>query len=105
MKYGLRALARNPGFTLVSVIALTLGIGANSAIFSVVHAVLLRPLPFPAPDRLISVWENNRARGWHQDVVTPLDFIDWRNTNGSFAARRAPGLGWTTMAAPLRRSR
>lgn len=50
----------------------------------------LRPLPFPAPDRLMSVWQNNRVRGWHQDVVTPLDFIDWRNTNRSFAARVDP---------------
>ena len=85
VKYGLRALARNPGFTLVAVVALALGIGANSAIFSVVNAVLLRPLPYPAPDRLMSVWQNNRVRGWHQDVVTPLDFIEWRDENRSFA--------------------
>jgi putative ABC transport system permease protein len=89
VKHGLRALARNPGFTLVAVVALALGIGANSAIFSVVNAVLLRPLPYPEPDRLMSVWQNNRVRGWHQDVVTPLDFIEWREGNRSFASMAA----------------
>ncbi|HEV8702066.1 MAG TPA: ABC transporter permease [Candidatus Polarisedimenticolia bacterium] len=89
MKYALRALVRNPGFTLVAVVALALGIGANSAIFSVVNAVLLRPLPYPEPDRLMSVWQNNRVRGWHQDVVTPLDFIEWRDTSRSFASMAA----------------
>ena len=89
VKYGLRALGRNPGFTLVAVVALALGIGANSAIFSVVNAVLLRPLPYPAPDRLMSVWQNNRVRGWHQDVVTPLDFIEWRDESRSFASMAA----------------
>jgi len=89
VKYGLRALVRNPGFTLVAVVALALGIGANSAIFSVVNSVLLRPLPYPAPDRLMSVWQNNRVRGWHQDVVTPLDFIEWRDESRSFASMAA----------------
>jgi putative ABC transport system permease protein len=89
VKYALRALVRNPGFTLVAVVALALGIGANSAIFSVVNAVLLRPLPYPEPDRLMSVWQNNRVRGWHQDVVTPLDFIEWRDTSRSFASMAA----------------
>src|SRR5439155_4267292 len=54
------------------------------AIFSVVNAVLLRPLPFPEPDRLMSVWQNNSVRGWHKDVVTPADFIDWRRDARSF---------------------
>ena len=84
VKFGLRALAKNAGFTAVAVLALALGIGANSAIFSVVNAVLLRPLPFPGPDRLMSVWECNAVRGWHKDVVTPADFIDWRRDARTF---------------------
>src|SRR5215510_13417956 len=84
LKFGLRSLAKSPGFTLVAVLAVALGIGANSAIFSVVNAVLLRPLPFPEPGGLMSVWQNNSVRGWHKDVVTPADFVDWRREARSF---------------------
>src|SRR6185295_14605050 len=66
-----------------------LGIGANSAIFSVVNTVLLRPLPFARSDRLMSVWQNNSVRGWHKDVVTPADYIDWRREAGSFDSMAA----------------
>ena len=86
VRYALRTLVKNPGFTLVAVLALALGIGANSAIFSVVNTVLLRPLPFPEPDRVMTVWQNNVKRGWHKDVVTPGDFIDWRDQNHVFDA-------------------
>jgi putative ABC transport system permease protein len=84
LKFGLRSLAKSPGFTAVAVLAVALGIGANSAIFSVVNAVLLRPLPFPEADGLVSVWQNNSVRGWHKDVVTPADFVDWRRDARSF---------------------
>lgn len=89
VKYALRALVRNPGFTLVAVVALALGIGANSAIFSVVNAVLLRPLPYAEPERLMTVWQNNLKRGWHEDVVTPADYLDWREQNHVFEAMAA----------------
>ena len=82
--YGLRMLRRNPGFTAVAVLTLALGIGANTAIFSVVNAVMLRPLPFEEPDRLVYVWESNPGRGWPRFSVSPPNFMDWRVQNLSF---------------------
>src|SRR6185369_15659319 len=63
---------------------LALGIGANSAIFSVVNAVLLRPLPYPEPSRLVSVWEQKRSRGDEHNVIAPANFIAWQEQTTSF---------------------
>jgi putative ABC transport system permease protein len=76
-------MMRNPGFTVVAVLALALGIGANTAIFSVVNAVLVQPLPFAEPDRLVWVWGNIR-NGGNRASVAPLDFLDYREQNESF---------------------
>src|SRR2546425_2984748 len=82
LKYGIRMLLKTPGFTIVAVIALTLGIGADSAIFSVVNAVLLRPLPYPESDRLVILRERS-AQLEGMSVAYP-NFIDWREQNSSF---------------------
>lgn len=84
VRYGLRMLWKSPGLTLIAVAALALGIGANTAIFSVVNTVLLRPLPFPEPDRLMTVWENNLQRGITKNSVSYPDFADWRAQNHLF---------------------
>src|ERR671936_1981261 len=84
IRYGFRMLLRKPGFTAVAILALALGIGANMAIFSVVNAVLLRPLPFKEPERLITVWERNPKQGYDQNVAAPANFADWKAQNQSF---------------------
>ena len=84
LRYGFRMLAKKPGFTFVAVVALALGIGANSAIFSVVNSVLLRPLPFKAPDQLMIVWEDSAKYGFPKDTPAPANFIDWRDQNQVF---------------------
>jgi putative ABC transport system permease protein len=78
LRYGLRLLLRSPGFALAAIVSLALGIGANTAIFSVVNTVLLRPLPYPDVDRVMMVWDSNPARGWDQFAVSPGNFVDWQ---------------------------
>jgi putative ABC transport system permease protein len=84
LRYGARLLLAQPGFTLIIVFTLALGIGANTTIFSVVNAVLLRPLPYKEPDRLMTIWESFRNVPGVQNPVAPSNFIDWRNQNQSF---------------------
>ncbi|HEX5047178.1 MAG TPA: ABC transporter permease [Gammaproteobacteria bacterium] len=85
VRYALRALRRNKGFAAVTIAILALGIGANTAIFSLVSAVLLKPLPFPEPERLMLLWEDASSIGGPSRVeVAPADFVDWRERNRSF---------------------
>jgi predicted permease len=101
LRYGLRMLAKNPGFTAVALMALALGIGANTAIFSVVNGVLLRPLPYAEPGRLMTVYETTREFG--QMSVAYPNFLDWRRENHSFtdmAAYRGDDFNFTGSGQP-----
>ena len=80
-RFGLRLLRKNPGFTAVAVLALALGIAANTAIFSVVYATLLAPLPYPEPDQLVMVW--SRIQG-NRNVSAAGDFVEWKRQSTSF---------------------
>jgi putative ABC transport system permease protein len=84
LKYALRALAKEPGFTAVAVATMMLGIGATTAVFSVANAVLLRPLPFPQPDRLAMIWETRERTGDKRTVVSYPNFQEWQAQSQSF---------------------
>ncbi len=85
LRYGFRILVNKPAFTLVAVLTLALGIGANTAIFSVVNSLLLRPLPYPNAERLMTIWEDHRARnGPENEWTSPTGFEDWRDQAKSF---------------------
>jgi putative ABC transport system permease protein len=106
LRYGLRMLRRSPGFTFAAVATLALGIGVNSAIFSVVDAVLLRPLPYPEPHRLVTISESRSANELAtRNAVAPGNFLDWREQNGVFtqiAAVKLPGFSLTGTDRPER---
>ena len=93
LRHALRRLVHSPGFTFASVVTLALGIGATTAIFSVVDAVLLRPLTFQDPSRLVLVWERFAARDQETNVVNPANYLDWRDRATSFSDLAA--FGWS----------
>jgi putative ABC transport system permease protein len=84
LRFGWRQLRRTPGFTLAAVFALAMGIGATTAIFSVLDRVVLRPLPYPDPDRLTMVWEVNDAKGLSHERISPVNFVDYRGLSQVF---------------------
>jgi putative ABC transport system permease protein len=109
LRYGLRSLIKNPGFAAVAIIALALGIGANTAIFSVVNGILFRPLPYPEPERLAIVWETRtNLQSETSDSNFPVaagNFLDWREQNQTFdhiAAFHSQTLNLTGSGEPER---
>jgi putative ABC transport system permease protein len=99
-RYGARSLRKSPGFTFVAVLTLALGIGVNTAIFSVVNAVLINPLPYREADRLVQFWETNPLKNWTQATVAPANLFDWQEQSQSFTEiaaymgsdKKGPGL-------------
>lgn len=89
LRYAIRQQRRNPAFTIVAIITLALGIGANTAIFSVVNTILLQPLPYKDPERLVLVWEENAKQGYPTDTPTAANFVDWRDQNQLFEGMAA----------------
>ena len=79
-----RSLKKSPGFTAVAILTLALGVGANTAVFSLINAVLLRPLPYPDPDRLVLVWESAPFFGLRDSPVSPANYVDWKARARSF---------------------
>ena len=101
--YGVRMLLRKPGFSLTAILTLALGIGASTAIFSVVNGVLLRPLPYNDAERIITVWQNDHRRGIPQQKLSPPNFLDYKQRNQVFesmAVLRPYGLDYTGGGEP-----
>src|SRR5215208_1246535 len=89
VRFGVRMLRKRPGFTAVAVLTLALGIGANTAIFSLVNAVLLKPLPFPEPERLVMLWEDATRIGFPRNTPAPANYVDWKTQTQSFQGMAA----------------
>jgi putative ABC transport system permease protein len=96
LRYGMRLLAKQPGFTAIALITLALGIGANTAIFSLVNAVLLRPLPFPDSERLVTVWEDASVIGFPRGEAAPANYVDWKAQQSVFEDMAA--LSWRSLS-------
>src|SRR2546430_1178263 len=98
LRYGLRMLVKNPGFTLIAALTLALGIGANTAIFSVVNAVLLRPLPYKEPERLVRVYSEFPTMNLRKFWVSPPEFFELQNEAKSWEALGAWSMGGANVA-------
>jgi predicted permease len=89
IRFALRMMRKNPGFTTIAILTLALGIGANTAIFSVVNTVMLQPMPYKQAERLITIWGENKARGYDFDLVSYPDYLDWKSQNRVFESMGA----------------
>ncbi len=89
LKHGFRVLLRTPLFTICTIAALAIGIGATTALFSVVHALLIRPLPYKAAESLVVMWEHNLPRNRPRNVISPANFLQWRERSRSFESMAA----------------
>ncbi|HET6647139.1 MAG TPA: ABC transporter permease, partial [Pyrinomonadaceae bacterium] len=107
LRYAIRSLLKQPGFAAIAVITLALGIGANTAMFSVINAVLLRPLPYHEPDRLVTIWEESPERDLYQLPISYANYRDWIDQNHVFeqiAAYTFTNLNLTGAGEPARLS-
>src|SRR6202166_4554673 len=86
LRFALRMLGKRPGFTTVAVVALALGIGANTAVFSVIRGVVLRPLPYSDPSPLVAIWESNLKANAPREPSSPANLKDWSEQNRCFTA-------------------
>ena len=84
IRYAIRNLIKRPSFTVIAVVTLALGIGANSCIFSAINALLLKPLPIPNQDRVMTIWDTNPSHGWDHNEVTMANYLDLRAQNQTF---------------------
>src|SRR5689334_18057520 len=103
LRYALRTFRKSPTFAIVAIVTLALGIGANTVIFSLVDAVVLRALPYADPDRVVVVWEDNTRAGFPRNTPAPANYFDWRRMNHSFtemAATRGMTASLTGDGAP-----
>jgi len=100
LRYGMRALAKSPCFTAIAVLTLALGIGANTAIFNVVNATLLQPLPIREGSRLVAIWISNLEHGWSRIGPAGQDYLDWKEQSKSFDDLFMFGHGTGTVTAP-----
>ena len=89
LKHGLRVLLRTPLFTFCTIAALAIGIGSTTALFSVVHALLIRPLPYQDAESLVVMWEHNLPRNRPRNVISPANFLEWRERSRTFDAMAA----------------
>jgi len=97
LRFAIRSFARAPRFTVPALLALTLGIGATSATFSVIRGVMLEPLPYDDPDRIVVVWESNLERNRPRNVISAANFLAWRERNRSFDELATVGPGRLTL--------
>src|SRR5438270_13660745 len=103
LRYGLRMLRKSPAFTAIAVLTLALGIGANTAMFSIVYGVLLRALPFPEPDRVVHLY--TKSPQWEHQSISFPNYLDWQRRSQSFsqmAAYRSDDLNLTGTGEPTR---
>src|ERR671918_2778164 len=89
LRYGFRMFSRTPGWSTVIVLSLALGIGANTAIFSLVNALLLKPLPYKDSEKLVIVWEEASFVGFPQNTPAPANYMDWNAQNHVFSSMAA----------------
>jgi putative ABC transport system permease protein len=97
IRFGLRMIRKSPGFAIVAILTLALGIGANTAIFSFVDGVLLKPLPYPHPEEIVQVWE--KPPGYDRNGVSTMNFLDWKNQSTVFSAIAAETGGSVTLSS------